>query len=317
MRDARTNYVIVGSFVLLMLAAMIVTVALLTGRTGAADTFYTELPHVGGIKFGSKVTYDGFVIGTVEDIDPVRIEGRTRFRVKLAVREGWPVPEGSVARITAPGILAAVVVDIKGSASEAMLKPGSDIPGAPAANIFAVMNDMSAQVTKLNQDGLLPLMATLNQQVAMVGGMLEKQAPELLANLAAISTDLAVKAPRITADVQKMTGTLATSVVNDQNAARIGASLQSVAELTAGLQDSRKKLDGIITAIDANKGNVDSTLKDLRHTLQAVARTIDSVTYNLEGTSRNVHEFSRQIRDNPGVLIGGTKGSGDGPGGKR
>lgn len=314
MRDARTNYVIVGSFVLAMLAALVVTVALLTGRTGSADTYFTELGHVGGIKFGSKVTYDGFVVGTVEDIEPVRVEGKTRFKVKLAVKEGWPVPEGSVARITAPGILAAVVVDIKGTTSDTLLKPGSAIPGAPAANIFAVMNDMSAQVTKLNQDGLLPLMATLNQQVATLGGVLEKQAPELLANLALISTDLAAKAPRITADVQKMTGTLANSVVNEQNAAQIGQSLKNVADLTAGLQDSRKKLDGIITTIDSNKGNVDSSLKDLRHTLQAVARTIDSVTYNLEGTSRNVHEFSRQIRDNPGVLIGGTKGTGDGPG---
>jgi len=314
MRDARTNYVVVGSFVLLMLAVLVVTVALLTGRTGAADIFYTELPHVGGIKFGSKVTYEGFVVGTVEDIEPRRADGRTAFRLKLAVRQGWPVPEGSIARVTAPGILAAVVVDIKGGAGNALLVPGATIPGGPAANIFAVMNEMSGQVARLNQEGLLPLMATLNQQVAMLGTMLERQAPDLLANLLSISSDLAAKAPRITADVQKMTGTLATQVVNDQNAARVGESLKNVADLTAGLQDSRRKLDGIITAIDANKGNVDQSLKDLRHTLQAVARTIDSVTYNLEGTSRNVHEFSRQIRDNPGVLIGGTKGSGDGPG---
>jgi phospholipid/cholesterol/gamma-HCH transport system substrate-binding protein len=38
-----------------------------------------------------------------------------------------------------------------------------------------------------------------------------------------------------------------------------------------------------------------------------VARNIDSVTYNLESTSRNFNEFSRQLRENPGVLIGGTK----------
>jgi phospholipid/cholesterol/gamma-HCH transport system substrate-binding protein len=314
MRDARTNYVIVGSFVLAMLAALVTVVALLTGRTGASDTFYTELPNVGGIKYGSKVSYEGFVIGTVEEISPKRVDGKTRFRLKMAVQQGWPIPQGSVARITAPGILAAVVIDIKGAPSDAMIPPGSDIPGGGAANIFAVMNEMSAQVTRLNEDGLLPLMATLNAQVAMVGEMLEKKAPELLANLAEISADLAVKAPRITSDVQKMTGTLATQVVTDQNAAKIVSSLDNVADLTAGLKDSRSRLDGIIATIDANKGNVDSSLKDLRHTLQAVARTIDSVTYNLEGTTRNVHEFSRQIRDNPGVLIGGTKGGQDGPG---
>jgi len=38
-----------------------------------------------------------------------------------------------------------------------------------------------------------------------------------------------------------------------------------------------------------------------------VSRNIDSITYNLEGTSRNMSEFSREIRENPGLLLGGNK----------
>ena len=49
----------------------------------------------------------------------------------------------------------------------------------------------------------------------------------------------------------------------------------------------------------------DVLLKDLRYSLQAVARNIDSVTYNLEGTARNMNEFSREIRQDPAVLLGG------------
>lgn len=318
MRDARTNYILVGGFVLAMLVALVVTVALLTGRTSAMDHYVTHLPNVSGVRYGTKVTYEGFVVGQVQDIQAERDAGRTKFRVVLGVRENWPIPEGSVARVAAPGVLAAPTLDIKGGASERMLPPGATIPGAPAANLFAVMNEMAGQVAKLNQEGLLPLMATLNQQAATLGAVLEKQAPELMANLVAVTSDLAVKAPRITADVQKMTGTLSTQVLNDQNAAHMADTVKNIAQLSAGLQDSRRKLDQVLTAldktVDGNRGTVEASLKDLRHTLQAVARNIDSVTYNLEGTSRNFHEFSRQLRENPSVLLGGNKPREDGPG---
>lgn len=318
MKDVRINYVIVGGFVLAMLAAMLAVVALLTGRTGSTDTYVTHLGNVNGVKYGTKVTYEGFVVGQVEDIVPLRADGRTSFRVILAVRESWPIPEGSVARVAASGILSAMTVDIKGGASEKMLAPGSQIPGGPAANIFATMNDMAGQVAVLNQQGLLPLLSNINQRVDSLGALLEKQAPELLANLLAISTDLATKTPRITADVQKMTGTLSGQVLTEQNAQRIGQTLANVEDMTAGLKDSRHKVDAVLTALDKavekNGPTIEASLKDLRYTLQSVARNIDSVTYNLESSSRNFNEFSRQLRENPGVLIGGTKPRDEAPG---
>ncbi|MGE5477671.1 MAG: MlaD family protein [Bacteroidales bacterium] len=311
MKDVRINYVIVGGFVLSMLAALLVVIALLTGRTGSTDTYITHLANVQGVKYGTKVTYEGFVVGQVEDIVPLRADGRTSFRLVLAVRENWPIPEGSVARVASSGILAAMTVDIKGGASEKMLAPGSQIPGGPAANIFATMNEMAGQVAVLNQQGLLPLLANINQRVDSLGTLLEKQAPDLLANLTIISADLAAKTPRITSDVQKMTGTLSGQVLTDQNAQRIGQTLANVQELTAGLKDSRHKVDAVLSALDKavekNGPTLEASLKDLRYTLQSVARNIDSVTYNLESTSRNFNEFSRQLRENPGVLIGGTK----------
>jgi len=318
MRDVRINYVIVGGFVLSLLAALLVVVALLTGRTGSTDTYITHLGNVNGVKYGTKVTYEGFVVGQVENIVPLRADGRTSFRVVMSVKQNWPIPEGSVARVAASGILSAMTVDIKGGTSEKMLPPGSQIPGGPAANIFATMNDMAGQIAVLNQQGLLPLLANINQRVDSLGAILEKQAPDLLANLVAISNDLAAKTPRITADVQKMTGTLSTQVVNDSNAQKISQSLTNVAELTAGLKDSRQKVDQVLTALDKavekNGPTIEASLKDLRYTLQSVARNIDSITYNLESTSRNANEFTRQLRENPGVIIGGTKPREDAPG---
>jgi len=316
MRNVRINYAVVGAFVMAMLASLMGVIALLTGRTGATDDYYTHYANVTGVKYGTKVTFEGFVVGQVEEIDPLREEGKTSFQLRLSVKKGWPVPADSVARITSAGLLSAVIVDIKGGSSREMLKPGSEIAAGSSANLFAVMSDVAGQVTDLNQTALKPLLATLNAQMEKLGAALEKQAPELLSNLVAVSADLKQKTPRITADVERMTGTLSGQVFNDANARRMSETIENMALLSRGLEDSRHKMDGALTALDkvvvGNRDTLDASLKDLRYTLQTVARTIDSVTYNLEGTSRNFNEFSRQLRDNPGILLGGRRTE-DGP----
>lgn len=303
MRNVRVNYSVVGAFVLVMLAALVTVVALLTGKTGAEDVYHARFSNVTGVKFGTKVTYEGFVVGQVEAIHPLRADNRTSFRLDLAVQSGWPIPKDSVARITSSGLLSAVIVDIRGGTSPDMLAPGSEIAAGSNANLFAVMSDVAGQVADLNQTALKPLLATLNAHLDRLGGALDRQAPEILANLAAVSADLADKTPRITADVQR--------VVNEANARKVSETLDSVQRLALGLEDSRRKLDGTLGALDkvvaGNQGTVDASLKDLRYTLQTVARSIDAVTYNLEGSSRNFNEFSRQLRDNPGILLGGRR----------
>jgi len=320
MKDARLNYVVVGGFVLTMLVALVVVVALLTGRTGSSDLYTTSMANVSGIKYGTKVTFEGFAIGQVEDILPVRDGNRTGFKLEMSIRHDWPIPKDSQARVAASGILAAVNVDIKGGTDAELLPPGSEIAAGPAANIFAAMNDVAGQITDLNQNALKPLLYSLTQQVGTLGGIVEKHAPELVANMVALSSDLAAKTPRITADVQRITGTLSGKVITDANADNIARTLANAAQLSAGLQESRQKVDAMLVTLDkavvGNRDNIDQSLKDLRHTLQAVSRNIDSVTYNLDGTTRNLHEFSRQIRDNPSVLISGTQRGEDGPGRK-
>lgn len=317
MKDSRINYVVVGAFMLSMLVALLVVVALLTGRTGAMDSYTTHLTNVTGLKPGTKVTFEGFPVGQIEGIAPLRSGNRTSFRVSLSVKEGWLIPSDSTARVAASGLLAAVAVDIRAGSSELMLKPGSEIPSGPAANIFAVMNDVAGQVSDLNQNALKPLIATLSARVDSLGKVLETQAPELMANLLAVTGDLAQKTPRITADVERMTGTLSTRVITDSNAERIRETLDNLATMSHGLQDTRRKVDGLVGSLDRVVGGsrepVEQSLKDLRHTLQTVARNIDSVAYNLDGTTRNLNEFSRQLRDNPGLLIGGRGRGEDGP----
>ncbi len=110
--DARRNYVLVGGFVILMLAALIVWIALLSGRTGSTDTYEVGYANVMGLSDGAPVSFQGYRVGKVERIRPGAPGTEHAFVVEISVVEGWKIPDDSVARMVASGLLAAVAVDI-------------------------------------------------------------------------------------------------------------------------------------------------------------------------------------------------------------
>ncbi len=318
MRDSRTNYVLVGAFVLAMVVALVLSIAFISGRTGATDAYHAVYDNVAGLKYGTKVYFEGYAIGQVQDIQPQRDGGgKVIFDIELAVRHGWQIPEDSVARIAASGLLAAVAIDIKGGSSPILLKPGSQIRSQPGGNLFAAMADIASEVTALSQSGLRPLVEALNRTVSSFGPVIEKRAPQLLDNLVALSADLAEKTPRISSNVEQMTNGL-NRVFSDANTRKIDDAIDnadrtaaSLAELTASLHSSKAKVDEVLGILDktvaGNSDNINRSLADLRYTMRAVASNIDSVTDNLEGTAHNMNEFSREIRQNPSLLLGGAR----------
>ena len=48
-----------------------------------------------------------------------------------------------------------------------------------------------------------------------------------------------------------------------------------------------------------------TAIAELNYSLEAVSRNIDAILANIESATRNASEFSRQIRENPGRLLGG------------
>jgi phospholipid/cholesterol/gamma-HCH transport system substrate-binding protein len=317
MRDGRINYVLVGAFVLAMLVAMVLGIALILGRTGSADSYYAVYDNVAGVKYGTKVLFEGFTVGQVEDIQPRHEGGPVSFKVRLAVASGWPIPDDSVARIAVSGLLSAVAIDIKGGSSAALLRPGAQIRSQSGGNLFGALAEIASEVTSLSQTGLRPLVETLNRTMNAFGPVIEQRAPQLFDNLVALSSDLAAKTPRISANVEQMTNGM-NRLLRDDNTRKFDDMIDhadhaaaNLAELTNALQSSRAKVDALLTTLnktaDANSDTVSQSLKDLRYSLQAVARNIDSVTYNLEGTARNMNEFSREIREDPGLLLGGSR----------
>ncbi|MCK5295738.1 MAG: MCE family protein [Alphaproteobacteria bacterium] len=310
MKDSRINYIAVGSFVLLVIAGFIITITMLTGRTGAVDSYYTTYPNVGGIKYGTQVLFEGYPIGQVEKIIPEQKDKRPVFKVILSVKKDWKIPQDSVALVAASGLLSAISIDIKAGTSETALKPKSEIKGNAGGNIFAAISDIAGEVSDLSENGLKPLLKKIESSIDNIAVPLAETMPVLLKDLKTVSNDMAENLPLIMANLDDASSRLNSSLLSKKNEKRINETIANIHKTSSDFTSLSSNLDASIKAINTvvkeNKNPVNKSLQDLQYTLKTLARHIDSITYNLDGTARNMSEFSRQIRQNPALLLGGT-----------
>ena len=97
MKRENINYVVVGSFVLIVVACFFVFLYQISGSSGPTDKYFATYKNVTGIKFGTPVSFEGYQIGQVEEIIPIRQDGKTNYRLVLSIQEDWPVPQDSIA----------------------------------------------------------------------------------------------------------------------------------------------------------------------------------------------------------------------------
>jgi phospholipid/cholesterol/gamma-HCH transport system substrate-binding protein len=316
MRSNKINYFVVGLFVIAILVGLVMLIAVLTGRTGAADRYHAIYRNVTGVKFGTQVMYEGYPIGQVEKVTPMPEKGGMRFRVDLSVNQGWRIPEDSMATIAAPGLLSAITISIAAGASELALKPGSQVKSQEAANIFAVFSSVAGELSALAEQNVKPLLINLNQVVKTFGDLMEKDGKTVFQDVsalvkesAALVQDLSRRAPIIADNIQDFSERM------KQNSAEVSALLTPdnrarVERALANLDEAAKNLDQLLaltrTMVTDNRAHVDKSISNMRYVVESVARHVDAINQNMEGAARNMYEFTRQIRQNPGLLLGGT-----------
>jgi phospholipid/cholesterol/gamma-HCH transport system substrate-binding protein len=329
-KNNRLNYVIVGSFVLVVLIGLVASVAALTGRTGATDDYYAIYKNVTGVEFGTRVLYEGFHIGQVEQVSPMEEDGRVKFKVDFSVKEGWKVPADSRAEIVSSGLLAAVTINLKAGEKTDLLKPGARIESVEAANILQSVSSLADEVRQLTETDVKPMIAQISKAVGGFteimgesGGAVAKDVQSILQNLSASTPDIVDNIEnfsiRLNDGAEQLNRMLSKRNVEafDQIVGNLQTTADNMKTLTDELGRTRTDLDALLKRVDGLFGNVETLVSDnrldvdrsiveMRHAVSSVARHIEAINQNLEGASRNMQEFSRQIRQNPGLLLGGT-----------
>jgi phospholipid/cholesterol/gamma-HCH transport system substrate-binding protein len=276
MRDDQRNYAVVGAFVIAISVGLIAWLAVLAGRTGATDPYHVHFANVMGLLSGTQVLYEGYPIGMIEDIQPTTKDGRQVFRLDLSVERG-----------------SAVVVNVRAGTSSTLLDPGDEIPSVESPDLFAAMSSVAEDMGDLIQGSLKPTLHTLSE-----GG------PEIVEDLEAFTGQLNETLAQID------------SFLSGDNARRfeqilvnLESTSTSFAAVSGDLEETRSRVDELInlvnTVLEENRRPVGEAVADLHESLESVSRHIEAIAHHLEVTTRNMNEFSRQIRENPGVIIRG------------
>lgn len=322
MRNHFINYTTVGVFVAAMIVALLWTLAQISGRTGPTDKYSILMDSVTDIDYGTLVRYQGFKIGQVEKIEPEWGNGKYQFRVIITVDQGWHFPADSVARIAASSFLSGKTVEVYAGKSLELVKAGGEIMSGPPADAFSLMAQVASQIGDLSENSLKPLIQDVDDIIKRIGNNTDQNLDELFTSLQAIASDVQGKAPKITSDIStfttQMNATLlqADKLLDDQNIESVRAILANTEKATrdastaaAEVKSLGQKLehlaDQVGDMIGDNRPNIDKSLANLEYILRSVSQNIDSITRNIDGTARNMSEFSRLIRQNPGLLLNG------------
>lgn len=276
MRKHNLNYVAIGLFVAGMLASVVLVMTLIGGKTGPSESYTIVFDNVADVKFGAPVRFEGYPIGQVEDIEPFSDQGRMRFRVTVAIDEGWRIPADSIARIGKSSFLGARTVDIESGGSESAVEPGGQLASAPSSDIFSAITRVADEISDVNQELVRPLLVDLGSF-----------ARRLDQSMAAVQ-----------------------QILSPANVDTVNAMLVNFGSMSERLNEASYRIRELAARMDAlivdNSANITGGIEDFRYILKSVAQNIDTINLNLDGAARNLNEFSRLIRANPGLLLGGT-----------
>lgn len=314
MRYSKINYVVVGAFVLAMLVAAIASVAILTGRTGAVDRYFTIYDNVTGVKFGTQVIYEGYPIGQVENVLPEERNGRMEFRVDFSITQGWRIPEDSQIEIAAPSLLSSVALQVHAGVSTDSLTPGDRVNSRDASSVFGAVSSLADQVAQVIETDAKPLFAEVTATFKELNRFIDEDGNILARDMQALVRDLQGRIPGIADNIEDFTVNMSKAsqevgrIASPKNRELIEGILQQMDGATKKFDDVLITMDKVLEDVDRlavdPKADVEIILGETRYVVESVSRHIDSINQNMESAARNMNEFSRQIRANPGLLLG-------------
>jgi phospholipid/cholesterol/gamma-HCH transport system substrate-binding protein len=302
---------------------------LMPGLFGGVYRLHAFFPQADGLSAGIPVIQRGYDIGIVESLEPLfpgrdpeaglcppRGDGEPGavlpcFRATLRIRGEWPIPADSLARPGSAGLLKGdALVVVPGEAPE-LLAAGSRIAVSPReADLMAQLGALTDTVQSLVDRTVAPALASIQRQIETIGQLLGTEGADgaererlagVLGNLERLSADL-----ERAVDPDQLAAILDTVSRIAGNLEQVTASLQGRGdELQAAVARYGELASDIRAVVKENRPALQSSLEDAQYLMQQIAASLTPILANIEEASRNLDALSRDLRDNPGVIIRG------------
>lgn len=311
--NTRSNNVLVGIFVLLMLGVFIAGVLWLSAGGPPRDydyylSYMTE--SVSGLSVDAAVKYKGVDIGRVREIklDP---ENPERVRLLLMVLEGTPIKVDTVATLELQGLTGLAEINLTGGSKDsAQLTRGDDqYPVIPSRPSLLVRLD----------DTLSELLGNLTETSARLNALLNE---ENRAALGTILKNVDMTTAALAKESNDMEGVIADAKETLKNFRRTSRRLPRLIEK---FQASAEALERMAIAMEETGVTLSETGVALKQTVETSGQDIERFTRTampeatllvseLRQTAENLRRMSDILERDPSALLFGGPPQEPGPG---
>ena len=283
--ETRANYLLVGSFVLLIVAGMVVFILWLAKfQFDQQFTRYDiDFPgSVSGLKTGATVELNGIPVGEVIGIaiDPRNVE---QVKVTIEVPSQTPIREDTVASMQLQGITGGVSIQLSGGTQDA--PPLRPKPGEKKAVI-------ASQASALEQflEGAPELLTGLQTLVARAAALLntdnQQAFARTLANAAAVTGALAER----TDDIELLLRETSTTMTNLRQASQTMVALSERADAT--LASVGGAADSVTRTVDAHEPDAAALIVELRRTSTSITTMTDQINEVISENRPALRDFT-------------------------
>ena len=295
--ETRSNYVLVGSVTLALLAGLLVFIVWLAGLSNKAtkcfDIYFSQ--GVGGLNRGSSVNFQGVPVGQIEKIS--LLPDRPEFVwVRVEVDAETPVLQGTTAQIKGVGFTGVSEIALEGAMKGAQPLTQAGPQGCPVipastGGLGALLNSAPELIDRIQRltERLTEMLSDDNQQsisrildnVEKTTDVLAERAPDLAdaiadARIAARNAGIAAQRVGILADNTSQ-------LVNEEGK----PAAQDLRKAIASLQRTTDNLDAMIS--DARPGIQNFSKQTLPEANQLV-RDLRELSESLSGFSQRLEQ---------------------------
>jgi phospholipid/cholesterol/gamma-HCH transport system substrate-binding protein len=307
--ESRREEALVGVFVLVAAAILIVTVFLLTGTFSSGGVSYKAFfKNAGGLSAGSEVHYAGGpAVGRVKKVasDP---NDSTRMEIDFYVKPDVPVKTDSIAEITSNSPLGDNFLGIdEGSRNAPKAPAGSTLNSKPyssLADIADVIQQIAPNANMLIDnlnDRVVELKVTLDRVNDLLSPQNEKHISGSLADLHGMLDENRANIRSSLNNVNAASAKLSPLIDNLHHTAEQAD--QALAHIDATISEDRPDLKLAITNLRQTLGTTVTLTGNLDSTVDANSESLDEIIDNLRHVTENLNEFTETIKTRPYTLI--------------
>ncbi len=318
--EPKVNYVLVGSFVAFLGAAVLVGILWLgkTDYRGLYDRYEAHMKEsVAGLSVNSTVKYRGVDVGRVRDI-ALRPDNPEEVLLILDIARGTPIKTDTRAVLETQGLTGLATVNLTGGSREApalVALEGQNYPVIKTGpSLFFRLDEAVSRL--LSEEGLAQLIVHLDSAAVGVAKMLDEENQTLLKRTI---KDLSDVAQTIASHKTQIDQSLNGAAKSADNLVKVTASLN--AEVPMLLANINKSVAALGTATDElarTSKTVGTVVNESKPELQQFSkRTLPEaglLVTELRQLTGTLTRVARELEREPSSLVFGRKAPPRGPG---